>query len=66
MIGFIISLNPIFYIVASLTMGERLQKFGRKCAFSLGMILIVCQLTILGTLGLVRSEAFFVICAIIA
>ena len=31
-LGLIISLNPIFYIIASLVMGKRLQKIGRKCA----------------------------------
>ena len=41
MIGFIISLNPVCYVLASLFMGRKLQSFGRKSAMTVGLLLIV-------------------------
>ena len=32
LLGVIIALNPILYIISSLTMANILQKIGRKCA----------------------------------
>mmetsp|Transcript_31379 Transcript_31379/g.41566 ORF Transcript_31379/g.41566 Transcript_31379/m.41566 type:complete len:197 (-) Transcript_31379:1140-1730(-) len=66
MVGFIISLNPILYIVASLSMVTRLKTMGRSCALRLGFFLIVSQLCILGTLHWVTSEALFVTVALFA
>ena len=41
MLGFIIGMNPFFYIGASFLMGKHLQKLGRKRALQLGLMLIV-------------------------
>lgn len=66
MIGFIISLNPIFYIIASLTMGSRLQKIGRKGAFNIGLTLILLQLLILGLLSKIVSVFWFTALGVVA
>lgn len=64
--GFIISLNPIFYIVASIVMANYLQRVGRRCALNLGLSLIVIQLLTLGMITYVKSVGLFVTLAMVA
>ena len=63
LLGFIIALNPIFYVIASLVMGKHLQKVGRKCALRLGVLLICSQLLTLGLLKWVHSPELFIFLA---
>lgn len=59
-------MNPFFYVAASFMIGSRLRKIGRKCAFTLGLLLIVCQLFTLALLEHVNHVGMFVSCAMVA
>lgn len=59
-------MNPFFYVAASFLMGKTLKKIGQKCAFTIGLLLIVCQLFTLALLKHVNHVGLFVFFAMMA
>ena len=66
LLGFIISMNPIFYILASLVMGKQLKHVGRISALRLGLSLICSQLLILGLINWITNVGLFVFLSMFA
>ena len=66
MIGLTISMHPILYIIASLTMVSKLRALGHKFAFRMGFLLIVSQLSLLGMLAWVEGSAYLLTLALLA
>ena len=66
LLGFIISMNPIFYILASIIMAKQLKNVGRMSALRVGLLLICSQLLTLGLINWIENVGLFVFLSMLA
>lgn len=66
LLGFIIGTFAIVFIISSIVTGQNLKFIGRANGLKFGMLFIVVQLTIMGSLEYVDNVPIFILMSFIA